>query len=178
MSKILSSPVRLVAFIGIAAAMVLLPLLIGVRVYEIVMRKLFSAPSNYLQFMEWEAFTLLLLLTLGFAFVRNAHVRVDIIRDRLSPRARAVIELAGFLVFILPFALVVITTGIEYAASSYLSGERSALAFGRPLKWLIKGAVPFGVGLFLIAAGVAALRNLRFIIRGQGGPSPDDGFQD
>ncbi len=178
MSKLLSMPVRAVAFIGIAAAVVLLPLLIGVRVYEIIMRKLFSAPSAFLQFIEWEAFTLLLLLSLGFAYVRNVHVRVDIVRDRLSPRARALIELIGFLVFILPFALVIIVYGIEYAADSYQTSERSALAFGRPLRWLIKGALAFGIGLFLVAATVAAIRNVGFIVRGRGGPSPDDGFKD
>jgi len=177
MSNFLSMPVRVVSFIGIAAAVVLLPLLIGVRVYEIVMRKLLSAPSAFLQFIEWEAFTLLVLLTLGFAYVRNAHVRVDILRDRLRARPRAVIELIGFLIFMLPFGLVVIVTGAEYAAAAYQAGERSALAFGQPFKWILKGAVAFGVGLFLIAATVAAIRNLRFIIRGRGGPSPDDGFK-
>jgi len=177
MSKILSTPVRVVSFVGIAAAVVLLPLLIGVRVYEIIMRKVLSAPSAFLQFVEWEAFTLLVLLTLGFAYVRNAHVRVDILRDRLSGRARAAIELIGFLVFILPFGVVVIYTGIDYAADSYATGERAALAFGRPFRWLIKGAIAFGVGLFLVAATVAAIRNAGFIIRGRGGPSPDDGFK-
>lgn len=161
-------------FIGIASAMLLLPLLIGVRVYEIVMRKLFDAPSAFLQFIEWEAFTLLVLLSLGFAYVRNAHVRVDILRDRLSGRARAAIELAGFLLFMLPFALVVIVYGAEYAADSWRHGERSALAWGRPLRWLVKGALPFGIGLFLVAATIAALRNLRFLCRGEGGPAPDD----
>jgi TRAP-type mannitol/chloroaromatic compound transport system permease small subunit len=177
MSNFLSLPVRLVSFIGIAAAVVLLPLLIGVRVYEIVMRKLLSAPSAFLQFVEWEAFTLLVLLSLGFAYVRNAHVRVDILRDRLRARPRVVIELIGYLVFMLPFGLVVIVTGFEYAADSFETGERAALAFGRPFRWVLKGSIAFGVGLFLIAATVAAIRNVRFIIRGRGGPSPDDGFK-
>ena len=47
------------------------------------MRKIFNAPSTFLKFIEWEAFTLLVVLSLGFAYVRNAHVRVDILRDRL-----------------------------------------------------------------------------------------------
>ena len=166
---------RTVAFVGIASAVVLLPLLIGVRCYEIVMRKMFNAPSTFLQFIEWEAFTLLVVLSLGFAYVRNAHVRVDILRDRLRPGAKAGIELAGYLVFMLPFALVVIVYDIEYAADAYRDGERSALAYGRPFGWLIKGALAFGLGLFLLAATLAAIRNLRFLLGGRGGPAPDDG---
>ena len=53
----------------------------------------------------------------------------------------------------------------------------AALAFGRPFRWLIKGALPFGVGLFLVAATVAALRNLHFLRRGEGAPAPDDGSE-
>lgn len=166
---------RIVAFVGIAAGVILLPLLIGVRGYEIVMRKLFQAPSAFLQFIEWEAFTLLVLLSLGYAYLRDAHVRVDILRDRLGPGAKAVIELFGYLVFILPFALIVIVAGTEYAADAYRDGERSALAQGRPWRWLIKGALAFGVGLFLLAATSAAIRNLRFLLRGVGRPAPDDG---
>lgn len=173
MERALQLVERTVATVGLASAMLLLPLLIGVRVYEIVMRKLFDAPSAFLQYIEWEAFTLLVLLSLGFAYVRNAHVRVDILRDRLTPRVRAAIELVGFLLFMLPFALVVVVTGVDYAADAYLDGERSALAYGRPLRWLIKGALVFGVGLFLIAATTAALRNVLFLSRGVGGPAPD-----
>ena len=166
---------RMVAFVGIAAAVILLPLLIGVRGYEIVMRKLFNAPSAFLQAIEWEAFTLLVLLSLGHAYLRDAHVRVDILRDRLRPATKAVIELVGYVVFILPFALIVIVAGTEYAADAYRDGERSALAYGRPWRWLIKGALAFGVGLFLLAATSAAIRNLRFLFCGTGGPAPDGG---
>jgi TRAP-type mannitol/chloroaromatic compound transport system permease small subunit len=60
----------------------------------------------------------------------------------------------------LPFAAVIIYYGIPYVIESFTSGEKSALALGAPARWIMKSAMPFGIGLFIVAAIVAALRNL------------------
>lgn len=151
---------RAVAGIGFYSALIILPAMIGVRVYDIVARKLFNAASPLPLYLEWELFVFLVLLTLAYAHVRGAHVRVDVIRERLSPRAQGRIELLGLLLLIIPFALVVLYFGIHYTAESFNDGEKLALALGAPGRWLLKGAMPFGLGLFLLAAVVAAVRNL------------------
>ncbi len=151
---------RFVAGVGFWTAAVALPAMISVRVYEIVARKVFGVPSNFPQFLEWELFLLLVFLTLGYGYVRGAHVRVDIIRDRLRPVMRNRIELVGLLLLIVPFVMVIFYFGIPYVIESYNMGEKSALALGGPARWLLKGAMPFGLGLLLLAAIVAALRNL------------------
>ena len=151
---------RTIAGIGFWSALVILPFMICVRVFEIVARKVFGYATSFPQYLEWELFVFLVLLTLGYAYVRGAHVRVDVIRERLGPRARHRIELIGLLLLMLPFALVVIYYGIPYTAESYEAGEKLALALGAPGRWLLKAAMPIGLGLFLIAAIAAALRNL------------------
>ncbi|MDP6873452.1 MAG: efflux RND transporter permease subunit, partial [Alphaproteobacteria bacterium] len=151
---------RSVAGIGFWTAVIVLPSMICVRIYEIIARKVFNAPSNFPQYLEWELFLLLVFLTLGYGYVRGAHVRVDIIRDRLRPVMRNRIELLGLLMLMLPFAAVIIYYGIPYVIESFTSGEKSALALGAPARWIMKSAMPFGIGLFIVAAIVAALRNL------------------
>ena len=151
---------RTICGIGFWSALIILPTMIGIRVFEIVARKLFNAALSWPQYMEWELFVFLVLLTLGYAYVRDAHVRVDVIRERLSPALRGRIELLGLLLLMLPFVLVVLYFGIDYAAESLHDGERLALTLGGPWRWLLKGAVPFGLGLFLLAAIIAAVRNL------------------
>lgn len=150
---------RTIAFIGITAAVIILPLMIVVRVYEIIARTLFQAPSTFLQFIEWEAFTLLILLTIGFAYVRDQHVRVDILRENLGRRTRAVIELIGLAVFIVPLCAIVFWYGTDYVVSAYQDGERSALTMFRPLKWVIKASLPSGMLLLLLAMICRVLRN-------------------
>jgi multidrug efflux pump subunit AcrB/TRAP-type mannitol/chloroaromatic compound transport system permease small subunit len=151
---------RSVAGIGFWTAVIVLPSMICVRIYEIIARKVFNAPSNFPQYLEWELFLLLVFLTLGYGYVRGAHVRVDIIRDQLSTVLRNRIELLGLLLLMLPFAAVIIYYGIPYVIESFTSGEKSALALGAPARWIMKSAMPFGIGLFIVAAIVAALRNL------------------
>ncbi|MFP6749675.1 MAG: TRAP transporter small permease subunit [Alphaproteobacteria bacterium] len=114
------------ALLNLLDRFVALPAMICVRLHEIVARKVFGVPSNIPQCLEWELFLLLVFLTLGYGHVRGAHVRVDIIRDRLRPPMPDRIELVGLL----------------YQGA------------------MIKGAMPFGLGLLLPAALVAALRNL------------------
>ncbi|MBT6136566.1 MAG: TRAP transporter small permease subunit, partial [Rhodospirillaceae bacterium] len=104
---------RIISRIGLVTAIIMLPLMIATRTYEIVMRKVFNAPSSVLQYVEWEAFSLLILLTLGFAYVKNSHVRVDVMRDRFGPRVRAWIEIYGFAFLALPLAGIVIVHGGE-----------------------------------------------------------------
>ncbi len=157
---ILSAIDRAICGIGFWSALIILPAMIGVRVYEIVARKVFNAALSLPQYLEWELFVFLVLLTLGYAYIRGAHVRVDVIRERLSPAMQGRIELLGLLLLMLPFVMVVLYFGIDYAINSFDDGERLALTLGGPWRWLLKGAMPFGLGLFLLAAIVAAVRNL------------------
>ena len=157
---ILSAVDHAVCGIGFWSALTILPAMISVRIYEIVARKLFNAALSLPQYLEWELFVFLVLLTLGYGYVRGAHVRVDVIRERLSPAVQSLIELLGLLLLMVPFVLVVLYFGIHYAVESFNDGERLALTLGGPWRWLLKGAMPFGLGLFLLAAIVAAVRNL------------------
>jgi len=174
-ARILNAVERAVAALGLGLAMVLLPVLIGVSVYEIYTRKVLNAPSAAYYYAQGEAFLLLVFVSIGYAYVRDAHVRVDVLRDRLTPAARARLELAGALLFMLPFCLLVMYYGFDRAAASYDVGQRSALAFGRPWRWLVDAVLPFGMGLFGLAVLSAALRNLGFLLTGRGGPAPRAG---
>ncbi len=150
---------RLVRSIGLYAALILLPLLIFGRVYEILTRAL-NTPGSLFNAMESELFLLFAFLIVGSAYVSNSHVRVDILDSRLSEKARAVIDLLGTLFFVLPFAAIVIWYGLTMVELAYQAGERSAVSFGAPLRWINVSAIPIGIGLFTIAAICRTLRCL------------------
>lgn len=163
---------RTIACISIGAAWCLLPLLIVARVYDIVARQYITTPSNYIQVLEWRAFMFLVLLSFAYAYLRNAHIRIDIIRNRFSPRALAWIEVAGCLLALLPFCVVVTGFGTDYAWQSYLDGEREMTAFGRPLRWVVKGILPFGTILLFLAGVVVCTRNVLFLVGREDSPAP------
>ncbi len=110
--------------------------------------------STLLQELEWHAHTVLFALVLGFGYIWNTHVRVDLIRERLDFRKRAWIELIGLTFFLLPFTSVVVYFAIVYAYDSWMIGEISASLVGMHHRWVIKSILAIGL-IVAVLAGIA-----------------------
>lgn len=141
---------------GAVGACILLPLQIIVGAAYLVGGHLFTIQLTPLQELEWHLFFAAVFLCLGSAYLADRHVRIDIVRERFSPRLRAGIETAGFFLALLPFCAALIYFGGEAAWAAYVDGERSRAALGLPHRWIIKSFVPLG-GVLLLAAGVAVM---------------------
>ena len=156
--------------LGLLSALVLLPLLIAVRCVEVLLRNLGTLvslpqlpPASLFNAMESELFMLFAFLCIGAAYVTDSHVRVDILRDRWSPRTRAVVEILGASLLFLPFTAVVFWFGYDLVYSAWSHGERAALGFGKPIRWLLLATLPLGVALFATAVIARLLRNILFL---------------
>lgn len=98
--------------------------------------------------LQWHLFTVMVLLGGSYALRANGHVRVDIVYDRLRPRMRALVEMLGHVVFLIPFALLVTWLSLDFVELAYRSGEQSDYG-GLIDRYLVKAMVPIG---FLILA--------------------------
>jgi TRAP-type mannitol/chloroaromatic compound transport system permease small subunit len=154
---------RVVAFIGRAAAYVVI-LLCLITVFDVITRRFLVLGSIVLQELEWYLHTILFMLTLGFAYIADAHVRVDLIRERLKPTQRSVLEIVGCLLFLLPFGFVVLYFSWDLFMRSFAAGENSPHAAGIPHRWIIKAVLPVGFAL-LLAAGISIVLKHVAIIR-------------
>ena len=162
---------RGIGWLGAFVAWITLIPLIIVSVYDIVGRQFFNTGSTQLQELEWHFFLALVMLCLGSAYVADAHVRIDLVRDRLTPRGRAWIEVLGCISIIVPFCLLLIVYGGELALGALATGEHSRAALGLPMRWIIMSTLPFG-GLLLLLAGLSiAVRNGAYLL----GRAPDVG---
>jgi TRAP-type mannitol/chloroaromatic compound transport system permease small subunit len=112
-----------------------------------------------LQELEWHLHTALFALCLGYGYVKNAHVRVDLILERLEPRTRAWIELFGCLLFMLPYTALVIWFAVDFTWTSWANAEASVSLIGIPHRWVIKAVLLFGLILAFLA-GLAVLLRL------------------
>lgn len=130
--------------------------LMGLIVYEVVARRFGFLGSIAIQELEWHFHGALFLLCLGFTYLKDAHVRVDIFRERFSPKTNRLIEIAGCLLFLLPYCGVVIYFGVEFTLKAYFNSEMSSAAQGLPYRWMIKSLIP--IGFFLLGlSGVSIL---------------------
>ncbi|AFV77134.1 TRAP transporter small permease subunit [Thermus oshimai] len=113
-----------------------------------ILRYGFSYSSNAYLEAQWYLFSLIFLLGGAYALKRNAHVRIDLLYGRLSPRARAWIDLVGTVLFLIPMSLGILYLAWPWVAESVRIREVSPDAGGLP-RWIIK---PFLlVGFFLLA---------------------------
>lgn len=142
-------------------------ILILITVFDVVTRRFFVLGSTKLQELEWHFHTILFAFCLGFAYLKDAHVRIDLLRENLSERTRWWIELAGCLLFLIPYCALVIYFSVEYTYKSFATSEVSASATGLTHRWIIKSAIPLGF-TFLALSGIAVV--LRKIVELFGPP--------
>jgi TRAP-type mannitol/chloroaromatic compound transport system permease small subunit/uncharacterized RDD family membrane protein YckC len=110
--------------------------------------------STLLQEMEWHAHTILFAFVLGYGYIHNSHVRVDLLRERFDFRTKAKLEFIGLTFFLVPYCLIVSYFAIGYAVDSYTISEISASQVGLPMRWAIKTLLTFGL-FTVVAAGMA-----------------------
>ena len=122
--------------------------------------------SNAMIEAQWFLFGLIFLLCAPWTLQEHGHVRVDILYQRLPPRARVWIDILGGLLFLLPVCLLIVWDGWNYFLISFHQNEASFNPGGL-WWWPMKLAIP--VAFTLIAAqgisevikGAAALLGLR-----------------
>jgi len=154
-------------------AMVILPLLVGVSIYDIVGRQFYNTGSTRLQELEWHLFLTLVMVSIGYAYLRDIHVRIDVFRNRATDRTKAIVEIVGYFVALVPFCLVIVVYGSELAAMAFTTGERSRAAMGLPMRWVIKSTLPCGALILLLAGSCALVRNILFLRAEEPRPAPD-----
>ncbi|WP_321391776.1 TRAP transporter small permease subunit [Emcibacter sp.] len=131
-----------------------------VIVFDVISRRFFVIGSVKFQELEWHLHGILFLCCLGYTYLKDAHVRVEFLREKLSPRTRAWLEIAGSLFFLLPYCLVLIYFGYDFTVRAFVGNEVSAAAEGLPFRWIIKGFIPLGIFLLALSAVTVILRNL------------------
>ncbi len=132
--------------------------LIGVIVANVVLRYVFASGRVEFEELQWHLYAVGFLCGLSYCVEADTHVRVDVLRERLSPRKRAWIELYGILLLLLPFSALALVFGLPFAWESWQSGEISASPGGLPYRWLIKSALPLAFALLALAACSRLLR--------------------
>lgn len=150
---------RIVSTVGIAVAWLSIPLIL-VIVFDVVTRRFFVLGSTKLQELEWHLHAILFFLCIGWAYIKNAHVRIELVYERLSRRTQLWIELLGCVLFLIPFCLVVFFHGVDWWERSWSIGEVSDSATGLPYRWAIKAALPVGFVFIFFGAVTVLLRKI------------------
>lgn len=149
---------RAVDALGRAAAWLNLGM-VGASCIVVALRYAFDTGAIFLQesivYLHGAAF----LAGLSYALRHDAHVRVDILYSRMAPRRRALVDLLGHVVLLMPLCVAIFVVALPYAAASWAVLERSPEVAGIPAVFVLKTLIPASAALlFAQAAALAAGR--------------------
>jgi TRAP-type mannitol/chloroaromatic compound transport system permease small subunit len=138
---------------------------IVILVWEVVSRYVFHHPTMWAHGTSQRLFATYYILAGAYVLRYNAHVTVDIIYNRLSLRAKAILSLIGS-AFFFAFCGVLLWKGIDFAWTSLSQLEPDETPWRAPV-YPAKMMVPIGAFLILIQGLAKFSRDLMTAITGR-----------
>ncbi len=161
-----------------------LVVLMAVILYDVIGRRFFATGSFKLQELEWHLHGAIAVLGFGYAYIHNAHVRIDVFSSRFATATKMRIEILAIVFFLVPFMGLLVWYGFDFAHRSFVRGEGSSGGVGLSDRWVIKSAIPLGAALAILGGvsvllrAVVALRRPDLLADAWGGEDAADHFGD
>ena len=151
MHKIISMGENIIASIGKWSSWLNLVMVLLICA-DVALRYIFRLSANWIIELEWHLFGLIFLFGSAYAYQMDKHVRVDLFYTKWSKKTKAWVDIAGNIIFLIPWCMVGIITCYKYASNSLYIRERSPNPDGLPAMYIIKYCIVAGFILLLIQA--------------------------
>ncbi len=133
-----------------------------------IIRKIFNVSSNGFLEIQWYLFAAVFMLGSGYAFMKNAHVRIDFISSKFSARGRNIVDVIGIIVFVFPLCFLMVKLSWPVFENAWVSGEMSSNAGGL-VRWPVYGVIPLGFVILAVQAVSELIKRVAFLT----GAGPD-----
>ena len=139
-------------------------LMVATQILVIFGRYIFDWSASWANEIVIYCFAALFLLAAASALKHDAHVRVDILREKMGPRQKAGVDLAGLYLFLFPICILILWASISPSfVRSWANFEGSRESDGLPIKYIFKTLVPLFAVLLSLQGLAEALRAARKI---------------
>jgi len=118
--------------------------------------------SNAYLELQWYLFSVIFLLGGAYTLKRDEHVRVDVWHTSQHPRLQAKVDIAGTLVFLIPFCIFIIWSSWFPVRNSWMIKEMSPDPGGLP-RYPIKALIPLAFILLLAQAVSQLIKRWQFM---------------
>lgn len=125
-------------------------------------RYLFNIASNAMLELQWYLFAAVFTIAAGYVLKVNEHVRIDVVSQRISARARNWVDVFGLALCVIPVSLYITLQSIPNLLETYANQEVSANAGGL-IRWPVRAMIPIGFGLLLIQAISELIKRWAFL---------------
>ena len=173
MGGLLSLIERLSGFSGKLTAWLVAPLILA-TVYDVAARYLFTAPTQWAYEVGYMMMGAHALLGMAFTLREGGHIRIDAFTQRFSQTTKAVIDLIGYVIFLLPCLMWMTWSLWGYWMNSFLTGELSGQSAWNPHIWPFK-LVFFAAFVLLVLQIFAEVIKAILYLRGRRARYEGDG---
>jgi len=135
-------------------------------VFEVISRRVFNLPHIWAPEVTDYIYGPHFMLVAAYTLLYRGHVSVDVVYERFSPRARAILDCFTYLVFFFPFCIIALHQGILFAYTSWSIHETSESA-AMTVVPAVKTVIPVTFALFLIQGLANFIRHAVFVVRGK-----------
>ena len=144
------------------AALWLVLVVVLVSAGNAMMRYTINYSSNAFLEIQWYLFGMIFLSCGGYTFLRNEHVRIDLISGRLSKRGQTWIDIFGILFFLMPMAVAIMVLSWPVFIHAIESSEMSNSAGGL-IVWPARLMIPAGFLLLIVQAISELIKRIGFL---------------
>ena len=106
--------------------------------------------------LQWHFYSVPFMFGLAYAITNDSHIRIDIVRMKISKRSQHIFEILGILFLLLPCAIILFDFSLDYTIYAITHHESSQSTMGLPHRWIVKSVIPLSM-LLIIIASVARL---------------------
>lgn len=148
----------LVGTVGIAAAMLLVPLVLA-TCWEVFSRYVMGAPTIWAYEVGYLLTGSHFLLGLAYTLREGLHIRIDIFTSMMSPRTRAIIDTVAYAI-VLPLLAWLSWMLLQYLIAGYARGERSGQSALNLPVWPFRVVFVVSFALFALQVFVELLKSI------------------
>ena len=124
----------------------------------VVLRYLLGIGSIWLQESIIYSHAAMFLLVAAWTLKNDGHVRVDVLYASASSHTKAIVDLCGALLLLIPFATAILYFSLPYVARSWSILEGSREASGLPLIFALKTLIPIFAVMLILQGAAQAMR--------------------
>lgn len=139
-------------------------LIILIQLAAVILRYMFGISLSWMTDSIVFAFATIFMLGVAGTLRADGHVRVDILRREMSEKQKALVDMVGALLFIVPIGILILYSGSGQIARTWLILEPFNESDGLPVKYLFISLVPT-FAVLLMSQGLSQALKAAFVLR-------------
>jgi TRAP-type mannitol/chloroaromatic compound transport system permease small subunit len=139
--------------------MLLTGILILVMSYEMVVRRVFNAPTLWAFDISYMLSGLIFVAAMAFTLLRDEHVRIDFLSSRMPLRVQNAVNLILYATLLLPALYILCAAGIDETWTAFKTGQVERVSPWSPRIWPYYLGITIGLCALLLQVIAEMIRH-------------------